>query len=103
MRACSISSFGTVAKYCRNMKVPDAVRTDGTMIPARLSYRPRSRTTAKAEGMITSVGSIVVARMQTKDARNHHARNFASAYPVMALTATVSAVVTTATMVVFRK
>ena len=40
---------------------------------------PRSRTTANELGMITSVGSIVVARMQMKNTFSHHAWYFASA------------------------
>ena len=40
--------------------------------------------------MITSVGSIVVARMQRKNALSHHGLYFAKAYPVAALTTTVS-------------
>ena len=79
MRAASMSSSGTVLKYWRNMKVPVAVMIDGTMMPASVSYRPRSRITTNVEGMITSVGSIVVARMHTKNTLSHHALYLANA------------------------
>jgi hypothetical protein len=42
-------------------------------------YRPRSRITANVEGMMTSVGSIVVTRMQTKNTCSHHALYLAKA------------------------
>ncbi len=52
---------------------------------------------------MTSVGSIVVARMHRKNACTQRFRYFARANPVQALTNTVKIVVTTATIAVFRK
>ena len=52
---------------------------------------------------MTSVGSIVVARMQTKKTLSHQLSYFARAYPVAALARIVSTVVTSATMSVLPK
>lgn len=69
--ADSISESGTVTKNERNMNIPVAVLIEGMMIPANLLYNPVALITEKVGFMMTSVGSIVVAIMQTKKILSH--------------------------------
>ena len=103
IRADSIKSSGIETKKVLNMKIPVAVLIEGIIIPAKLSYRPNFRITVKTGFMITSVGNIVVAMIQTKKNFNHFISYFANAKPHVALAITVKIVVITEDFNVFEK
>lgn len=103
IRADSIKSSGIETKKVLNMKIPVAVLIEGIMIPAKLSYKPNLRITVNTGFMITSVGNIVVAIIQTKKNFNHFMSYFANAKPHVALAITVNIVVITDDFMVFVK